>query len=1210
MANDTAKTQTTNIVPVQGIFGPLPPYPCITLVGPAGEYFYAPTNPNLDGVSITNSTINSTTIGLTTPAAAAFTNIATTTGTISSVPSGPTSLVNQQYVDAVAQGLSFKQPANYTTLGNITLSGLGTQANGDWASSLTAGMRILVKNQSAPSENGIYVAASSGWSRSSDANTWDELLAAYLFILEGATWGGSAWVSTIAPGGTLGVTAVTFTQFSNTALYTAGTGLTLNNYQFSITNTTVTAGAYGSASNTLTATVNAQGQLTSLAATPIAIANTQVSGLGTMSTQNANTVAITGGNIDGTTIGGSTAAAITGTTVTANTQFSGPGTGITGTASALSIGGNAATATSATTATNLAGGATGSLPYQSGAGATTFLAAGTNGYVLTLAGGVPTWAAEQFQGDVVGPASATDNALARYDGSSGKLIQNSGITLSDAGALQNVNEINFDTTPTSVVGGQGSLFWNSSEGTLDLVMRGGNTTQHIGEEVFYTARNATGSTINKATPVYASGVTAGSKRIEISPMIANGTIDELRFVGLTSENISNGVNGFVTEFGYIRNIDTSGAPYGQTWATGDIIYVSPTTAGYLTNVLPVAPNLKIVVAIVIEADNNFGVLLVRPTAYPQIDNLSNVNIATVTGGDLLVYDGTDSRWENAAQSTITAGKATNLAGGSAGQVPYQSATDTTLFTSTGTTGQVLTSNGSSAPSWTTPTAYATVTDDTTTNAARYVMFANQTAGNLTTTFVASTKFQFNPSSGDLSATSFSGAGTGLTGTASSLSIGGNAATATSSTTATNLAGGANGSIPYQTGSGTTTFLAAGTNGNVITLAGGVPTWAAPDPAGITITDDTTTNATRYITFTSSTTGSITGESVSSTKLQFNPSTGILTTTEFSGAGTGLTGTASGLSIGGNAATATSSTTSTNLAGGASGNVPYQTASGTTTFLATGSNGQVLTLASGVPSWATPTTGTVTSVGGTGTVSGISLSGTVTSSGNLSLGGTLDLSSPPAIGGTAPSTGTFTDVTLNAQGDVRFADSDSSNWVAFQGAATISSNVTWTLPASDGTNGQVLSTNGSGTLSWASSGGGGGGFVAGTRMLFVQTSAPTGWTKDTTNYDNHAIRVVTGTASTGGSVNFTTAFVSQSVSGTVGATTLTTNEMPSHTHPVGGTSPGAFTSNPNASGWSSASRNGNTVSAATGGGGSHDHSFTGTAINLAVKYLDVITATKD
>jgi hypothetical protein len=64
-----------------------------------------------------------------------------------------------------------------------------------------------------------------------------------------------------------------------------------------------------------------------------------------------------------------------------------------------------------------------------------------------------------------------------------------------------------------------------------------------------------------------------------------------------------------------------------------------------------------------------------------------------------------------------------------------------------------------------------------------------------------------------------------------------------------------------------------------------------------------------------------------------------------------------------------------------------------------------------------------------------------------------------------------DVTLNAQGDLRFADADSSNWVAFQAPTTVASNVTWTLPAADGTSAQVLSTNGSGTLSWATAGGG-------------------------------------------------------------------------------------------------------------------------------------------
>jgi len=70
-------------------------------------------------------------------------------------------------------------------------------------------------------------------------------------------------------------------------------------------------------------------------------------------------------------------------------------------------------------------------------------------------------------------------------------------------------------------------------------------------------------------------------------------------------------------------------------------------------------------------------------------------------------------------------------------------------------------------------------------------------------------------------------------------------------------------------------------------------------------------------------------------------------------------------------------------------------------------------------------------------------------------------------------GTLTgDLTLNAQSDLRFADGDSSNYIAIQAPSTVSSNVTLTLPASDGTNGQVLSTNGTGTLSFATVGGGG------------------------------------------------------------------------------------------------------------------------------------------
>jgi hypothetical protein len=746
MANQAAVTQTTNIVPVQGIFQPEPTFDLITLIGPAGTPFYANIDPNQSGLTITNSTIDSSVIGGTTPAAGTFTNIATTTGTITATPSGPNDIVNQAYVDAVAQGLAFKQPANFTTTGNITLSGLAVQANGDWTSTLTAGNRILVKNQTAGADNGIYVAAAGAWARSSDANTWEEIVSAYLFVLAGTVWAGSSWVDTNQQGGTLGTTPITFTQFSNNATYTAGTGLTLAGFQFSIT-PVGTAGTYGSASQVPVIVTNASGQVSSVTNTAIAISNSQVSGLGTMSTQNANAVAITGGSIDGTTIGGSTAAAITGTTITATSYFSGPGTNLTGTASGLSIGGNAATATTATSATaaiNITGGGTGSLPYQSASSTTTFLAAGTNGQVLTLASGVPSWA----------------NAAA------------TGVT--SVGTAGTVNGLTLTGGPIT------------SSGTITL-----------------------GGTLDLSTP----------------PTIGNTTPNTGRFTSLTVDDNST--------FG-TSNTDT------VTFTARINSEFSPAT------------------------DNAYDL---GRTGHEW----RNLFITGTANIDSLVADTADI---NAGTIDNTSIGATTAAAGYFTTLSFTGAL--TVNGSTGTSGQVLTSAGAGTPTWSTPVTYATVTDDTTTAGTRYPLFANQTTGNLSTEYVSSTKLQFNPSTGVFTSTSFTGAGTGLTGTATSLSIGGNAATATSATsatTATNLAGGTANQIPYQTGAGATSFITAPTTGSTaLTWNGSAFTWATAG-TNVTISDDTTTNATRYPLFADATTGTVSTEYVSSTKLNYNPSKG-------------------------------------------------------------------------------------------------------------------------------------------------------------------------------------------------------------------------------------------------------------------------------------------------------------------------------------------------
>lgn len=176
----------------------------------------------------------------------------------------------------------------------------------------------------------------------------------------------------------------------------------------------------------------------------------------------------------------------------------------------------------------------------------------------------------------------------------------------------------------------------------------------------------------------------------------------------------------------------------------------------------------------------------------------------------------------------------------------------------------------------------------------------------------------------------------------------------------------------------------------------------------------------------------------------------------------------------------------------------------------------------------------------------------------------------------------------------------------------------------GTSGQVLMSNGAGALpSWQTVSTKA--FPTGTRMSFQQTAAPTGWTKDTTAaLNNSAMRIVTGSVVNGGTVDFTTAFASQtptgtvsisSVTGSAGATTLSTPQIPSHSHSYNGA--GSINISPNKGNSGATPNPGSTGSA--GGDGSHTHpfsfssgsgSFSGNAINLAVKYYDFIIASID
>jgi hypothetical protein len=251
-------------------------------------------------------------------------------------PTSPQDAATKNYVDGVVQGLNVTNPVRMATTANLAaLSGL-LVIDGITA---VAGDRVLVKDQAAPATNGIYNAAVGAWTRTTDTDTWAEIPGTYVFVELGTTNADNGYLCTSDPGGTIGTTAITWVQFSGAGQIIAGGGLTKSGNQIdavgtasrilvnpdsididpayvgqaSITTlgavatgtwnaTTIAVNRGGSGAVTLTGYLKGNGvaAFTGSATIP----NTDITGLGTMSTQSASAVNITGGTIDGVTLDG------------------------------------------------------------------------------------------------------------------------------------------------------------------------------------------------------------------------------------------------------------------------------------------------------------------------------------------------------------------------------------------------------------------------------------------------------------------------------------------------------------------------------------------------------------------------------------------------------------------------------------------------------------------------------------------------------------------------------------------------------------------------------------------------------------------------------------------------------------------------------------------------------------------------------------------
>lgn len=219
----------------------------------------------------------------------------------------------------------------------------------------------------------------------------------------------------------------------------------------------------------------------------------------------------------------------------------------------------------------------------------------------------------------------------------------------------NVPWLQFDTTPQSLPTNIGTIAWDGGT-TLGVQM----TTTVLGrvcESLFVYVKAS--AAITKGQVIIEDGSVGASGVLKAKPAPL-GTTNAAAIIGIAAESLALNAFGLVQIHGYLSGLNTTGSAVGETWADGDILYYNPAYVGGLTNVKPVAPNIKLPMCQVINAGSGAsGSVLVAPGQSSVLGGTdSNVQFGTLNNGDLIQYDSIAGYWKNVTASSVIAGTAT------------------------------------------------------------------------------------------------------------------------------------------------------------------------------------------------------------------------------------------------------------------------------------------------------------------------------------------------------------------------------------------------------------------------------------------------------------------------------------------------------------------------------------------------------------------------
>lgn len=337
-----------------------------------------------------------------------------------------------------------------------------------------------------------------------------------------------------------------------------------------------------------------------------------------------------------------------------------------------------------------------SILYGNGTGGTSNVTIGSG---VAFVGG--TLSATGTGGDVVGPSSATDNAIARFDTTTGKLIQNSVVTIDDSGNISGANSIStidyaqLDTTAAASIA-LGKLRWNVDTATAAFGIIDGTTEVNIGQQMYAYVTNAESVTITAGQAVYLYQATGNRASVKLAYNTGDAT--SAKTLGLVTADIAAGATGFITTQGVLGKLNTS------SYAEGTTLYLGA-TAGSLTATKPKAPNHLVYIGVVERANNGNGQIYVRVQNGYELDEIHDVQINSPANGQTILYDASTSLWKNA---NLTAGTGISISNNAASATITNSAPDQTVAI-TGAGGAVVTGT---YPNFTITTPSGTVTSVT------------------------------------------------------------------------------------------------------------------------------------------------------------------------------------------------------------------------------------------------------------------------------------------------------------------------------------------------------------------------------------------------------------------------------------------------------------------------------------------------------------------